>query len=126
MNEREAIILGTYLLGKPPLQKQVDRYCEACLILRLDTYITDPVTKVAFQRPYLIPYFDAALALGKEKKLLRKKILLMLAILETSTECYDDFTSKNYSLAGWLKIFLQGIQAVFKATVGKILLLFIS
>jgi hypothetical protein len=77
----------------------------------------------AINNPWLLPHLDAALALGQNNSLLRKKILLVFSILETSKEYHAEFSTVPRSRFYWLKIIFFGIRAVSRLIIGKIILL---
>jgi hypothetical protein len=124
--EKEAIIFTSYLTGTRPSSDIIERYVHACEKLNLSFEGKDEkYTQVVLRRPFLLPFVDAALAPQPKKTYLRKKIWVMLAILETTTAYYPVFTSKNYSFAGWILIFYKGVRSVIKFLIGTIILLFI-
>ena len=124
--EKEAILFTKYLTGTTPSPELINRYAEACVKLNFSVAETeDKYLEKILRWPFLLPFFDAALSLRNTKTVLRKKILVMLAVLETTPEYYSFFSSKNFSLFEWVVIFLKGIWAVVKFVVGSFILLFI-
>jgi hypothetical protein len=102
------------------------RYEAACQKLNFKgTERDEKILSFAIRHPSFVPCLDAALAFSKHKSLLRKKILVMLAILETTPTYYEQFTTKNYDGLKWIGIFFRGCWAVTKMITGKIILIFI-
>lgn len=124
--EKEAILFTKYLTGTTPSSVLVERYAEACVKLNLSgVEEEDKYLQKILRRPFLLPFVDAALSMRSKKTLLRKKMLVMLAILETTPDYYTFFSSKNFSLFRWAMIFFRGIWAAIKYVIGSFLLLFI-
>ena len=124
--EKEAVLFTKYLTGTRPSTELIERYVSACVKLNLSVAVSnDKLLQKILRWPLLLPYVDAAISFGNKKTILRKKILVMLAILETTPEFYGVFASKKYSFVGWLLIFLRGIWAIIKFILGSLLLLLI-
>ena len=81
----EAIAFSRYLVGEDPPDELVERYCQANTErLREPVSARDrAVLDFVHRHPWAIPMLDARFALGGSS-LLRKKLLVMMAILETS------------------------------------------
>ena len=90
----EASALGRYLLGRPAPTEALTRYAEGSLRL-FDATGSSPedLAIVAFVRrhSWSLPPLDAACGLLRPRSLLRQKLILMLAILETMPEVASDF-----------------------------------
>jgi hypothetical protein len=126
MSEKEARIFTRYLLNQEPSAELVERYATACKKLRITADIEQvKILDKAIQSPSLIPFLDAAFSFGKQNHLLRRKILVMLAILETSPEFYNDFRTRKHSFVKWIGILFRGSWAIIKMMTGKIILLFL-
>lgn len=84
----EAIAFGRYLIGHAPADDLIERYCRANEKL-LAREPKDPAVRYAREHPWTIPMLDAATGLVTLRggySLLRKKLLVMMAILETTPE----------------------------------------
>jgi hypothetical protein len=68
---------------------------------------------------------DSALALSNSESLLRQKLLLMSAILETRPQYAALFLPKQRSFFYLFYVGFVGVRAVAKAVAGKVLLHFI-
>lgn len=124
---QEAELVGRYLLnGKSPDAFSKAQYA-AALQLRSDAGTTREQKQVAFafRHPWGIGALDSALAFLQPNHLLRRKLLLMTAILETRPQHADLFLPKARSSWYLLVIGWVGVRAIAKAFVGRVLLLFI-
>src|SRR4051812_29384504 len=81
----EAIVFGKYLVDHEPAETLVERYCQANEELFGDAP-SDPAVDLARKHPWMVPMLDAAAGLRGGDSLLRKKLLVMMAILETTPE----------------------------------------
>lgn len=85
----EAVAFSRYLVGAAPSDALVDRYVQANHVLfAAAPPAADDAALIAFARrhAWAIPLFDASMAVTKPGSLLRKKLLVMMAILETAPE----------------------------------------
>jgi hypothetical protein len=122
----EAIAFGRYLVGSAPAGDLVDRYRRANEQLFADEG-PDATAAYAREHPWAIPMLDAATGLvglrGGEPSLLRKKLLVMTAILETTPE----YVARTEPVAASLpvlavKLGLAGARTAFHAATGLALL----
>jgi hypothetical protein len=85
----EALAFGRYLVDREPGEELVERYRQANEQLFAHD-APDPIVAYAREHPWAIPLLDAAAGLasvrGGERLPLRKKLLVMTAILETTPE----------------------------------------
>ncbi len=125
MVRNEAEIFSVYLIGETPSAQLVERYEHASSAIGAINERDKKIYEISVKHPSLIPFTDAALAIGDRNALLRKKLLVMLAILETTPEHYEKFRSRNESKLKWISLFFRGGFAVFKMIVGKIILVFV-
>jgi len=110
-----------YLLGKRPPHDLVQRYIEANGILFSGEISSSDRAIVAFvqRNPWSLPYLDAVLSILSPGCLLRNKILLMVAILESTPQFVDAFTSEPFSILQFLcRMAGYGISSVFKFSIG--------
>lgn len=122
----EAILFSRYLLQTDPPAEMIERYVAGDRLLFPDQPPESDVAVVAFARshPAAVSLLDAATALLMPDALLRKKILLMAAILETSPRYADEFLPRAvpplrlfFSLCAWT------LTSAFKVVLGMPLLL---
>lgn len=85
----EGAALGRYVLGRSVTARACESYARAAGALGYDG--RDAATRWALRRPWSLGALDAALAVARPDALLRKKIVLMAAILETQPEYADEF-----------------------------------
>ncbi|MCA6364632.1 MAG: hypothetical protein IM638_16480 [Bacteroidetes bacterium] len=123
--EAEAAIWGRYLLGgKQPDAASIALYSKA-LGLRNESNATTRDKKIvafALRYPRTLGLLDSACALSHPGSLLRQKLLLMSAILETQPQYAHLFLPRERSFFYHFYIFFVGSRAVAKAVCGKILL----
>lgn len=82
--EHEARLFGRYLVSRDPSETLVARYVRANTELLADE--DDAVVAFARRHPWSIAMLDASAGLFDAGSLLRKKLLLMTAIVETTPE----------------------------------------
>jgi hypothetical protein len=123
--EAEARLFTRYLLGREPPDELVTRYRDASRALFYEP--VDPreaaVADYARRHPWSLPFLEAASALLRPGSLLRNKVLMMSAILETSPAFADEFLPRNASLAAIvLRVLGDGAAAALRAALGAPLL----
>jgi hypothetical protein len=123
MSEDEAGVFGRYLLGSELSGAARELYVRASHELNYDT--DDPVTRFASARPWSIAALDGALALIDPDALLRKKVLLMAAVLESRPEYCDAFLPRDRSLRDAFSIAVAVVRAGLLAATGLLLLRFV-
>lgn len=90
---RQARVLGRYLLLEEPADSVVAAYVAGCAAVlgEVDDVLTDPVLDLAMTTPALLPLLDGAVAWRGADELLRRKLLLLLAVAEASPAHVDAF-----------------------------------
>jgi hypothetical protein len=73
---------------------------------------------------FLLYCVDAALAAGKTASVIRKKIFVLLAILESVPEYHHHFLPAKRSPLYFIIVFFISVKAVAAAFAGKIILFF--
>lgn len=122
----EAIVFAKYFSKQNPGQEIIDKYLSGCRILIPNESDAEKILiQKLIRNPWMIPFADAAHSFPKKNSLLRKKLLLMFSILETSVDYYSDFTSEERSRFYWFLILYKVMKAIFKLIVGKILMIFL-
>ncbi|HUI08001.1 MAG TPA: NAD-dependent epimerase/dehydratase family protein [Verrucomicrobiae bacterium] len=115
---REARLFGRYLLGVGPSDELAARYAAANRAL-LAGELVGPEVAYALRHPSALPFLDAACALLNPASLLRKKILIMTAVLEASPAHTDFFLKPPPApVAMLLGLAWQGIRAAAKVALG--------
>lgn len=119
--EQEAAIFTRYLVGRPPPPVLVARYVEgnATLFAAVTDVREDAVVAFVRRHPWSVGLLDAAAGLVRPSGLLRGKILLMGAILETAPEFADEFLPRAVRpLALLARVVGHGLVAVGRALLG--------
>jgi hypothetical protein len=121
----EAVLFARYLVGVDPPGALVERYDRACATLFPDPPTRDDAAVLAFalRHPRSIPALDAACALLRPGALLRRKILVMTAVLETTPDGAATFLPRARSPIGLaLTIIGVGATAVVHTAAGLVVL----
>lgn len=118
---REGALIARYLVGEPPPPELLDRWADAAG--RLFAGDADPVdaAMLAFvqRHPWSLGPLDAAAGLRRPGGLLRAKVLVMAAILETSTRYAGEFLPRDTGLARFLvEAARHGTAAVLRVLAG--------
>jgi hypothetical protein len=123
-----AYTMGKYLLGgKAPDEKVIVLYLRAIEIKQLN--LNDKENRIwnfMLKNQWSIVYIDSALALFDPQSVIRKRLLVMLAILETMPEYSHLFLSRNRTFLYHFYILWVGLRAGFKALAGMIILKIIN
>lgn len=118
---RECRFLTHYLAGRSPSDDLVQRYLEAHRVLLSGPHEASEMAMAAFvhRHPWTLPYLDAASGLLRPHSLLRKKILLMIALLEASPEFTEFFVPEAMSVSRFLwHMTGYGLSSAAKLAVG--------
>jgi hypothetical protein len=93
----EAILFGRYLVGRDLSEELIERYVRANETLGLST-VADPVIEHARRHPWSLAMLDASAGVLGGDSLLRKKLLVMTALVETTPELVDRTEPTSVSL----------------------------
>jgi hypothetical protein len=116
---REAEVFGEYLLGEAPSAQAVTLYVQAMDKLNILVAGSDErLLRLVISNPWLLGLADSGLALVKPGSVIRRKLLVMLAILETMPAYTHLFFP---SPVPFINIFFAGCRAAIKAVFGAIL-----
>ena len=115
----EAIEFGRYLIGRDPSPELIERYVDANETL-FPGVPEDAVLVYARRHPWSIAMLDAAEGLQNGRaSILRKKLLVMTAILETTPELVDRTEPSAVGLpAIAVRVGIAGARAVLDAAAG--------
>lgn len=121
---REAAIFSRYLIGKKISSELIERYRKANTFLLTERASPGEITVLdsVVRGPWALPFLDAACGLVRPHHLLRKKLLIMTAILETVPMFTDQFLPPAGK--GVLRLLGEmawvGVTAVCRAILGVI------
>ena len=121
----EGKLFARYLLGRQDSAPEVyERYATACAILfeAAPTREEWAVNLFVRRHPWSLPLIDAATGITRPHTLLRKKLFLILAILETASAHAEVFTPKPCA-RGLLavRVLILGTTSLLQAAAGLLL-----
>lgn len=126
--QEEALTFGKYLLsGETPDEKSIALYEEAHRYKKLEV---SPAEKKLFgfalRNRWALGAIDGALAFKNPEHVIRRKLLVMSAVLETRPRYADKFIPERRSffyvfVFGWI-----GFRAMCKAVFGRLLLAIVT
>ena len=118
---QEASIYARYLSGGPAPPEIIERHVDACRKLLLDRPAREEQGLLAFARrhPWSLPALDAACSVIRPEAMLRKRLFVMLALLETSPAHAPLFiATPRRRLAAAGRLVLHGVSASLKVVLG--------
>jgi hypothetical protein len=121
----EASLLARYLSGRDPGAEIADRYARACRALFVEEHSARDAALMGFalRHPWSLPCLDAACGLVDPQSLLRRKLILMLALLETTPDHVDLFLARPRPRASVIaRLMVWGAASLLKAGAGLLLL----
>lgn len=127
MNQ-EAITFGKYLLsGENPDERSIALYEAAHQHKKIEVSAAEKkLFEFALRNRWALGAIDGALAFKNPEHVIRRKLLVMSAVLECRPQYADLFIPKKRSLFyivafGWI-----GFRAVCKAVCGRVLLMLVA
>lgn len=120
----EAALLGRYLLRCEPEPEVAARFEAGCRrLFGAASPADEAVVRFAVRHPWSLPFLDAASGLAAPDSLLRRKIFLMFAVLETDPRHAEAFAAVPAARA-WivLKVGARALAGALKAAAGLALL----
>ncbi len=122
--EQEARLITNYLVGKPCTDELVQRYVEANKKHAIQILPEEQkLWRMALRGVFWMSCIDSGLALVSPKSQIRRKIFVMLAILEASVDYCDDFLPKTRNkLHVLILLVIQGFKAILFALFGLFLI----
>jgi len=127
--EQEAHVFSRYLLDRDPSPKMIERYASANRTLLTEQALPSDRTLLRFCLTHLwaVPFLDAAAGFLRPDSLLRRKIYIMAAILETSPLFANRFLPKRtHPIALVFRLAVWGTVAAMKVVFGVPLLLLVE
>jgi len=119
--EKECRLITRYLIEEEPSQEFISTYIMGNSSLLSDPQLEEDLSIMSFIRQYawVLPFMDAACGILRPRSLLRKKILLMVAILEASPHYINHFLPEAVSGPRFFFSMLRyGVQAGVKVILG--------
>lgn len=121
----EARLFCRYLIGTEASADLLERYAAGCRRLFGGTPEPGEAAVIAFalRRPWSLPFLDAASGLAAPQSELRRRLLLMLALLEACPDHADFFLPEPPGrMRAVARIGRAGLSAAAKAALGLLLL----
>ncbi len=117
----ECALFSRYLIGCLPPMEIARRYVRAHESILASP--CDGVVAFAVRHPWALPYLDAACGVRKPDGLLRKKLLVLTAILEATPQFADEFLPEALGRTRFVwQAGRYAAAALAKAAVGMVLL----
>jgi hypothetical protein len=114
----EARVFARYIVGETPSEAIVERYRAANHALPA-VHGDDEVVAYARQHPWSVSLLDAAAGLTTSGSLLRKKLLVMTAILETTPELVAKTEPRAVGLPQLaVRLGVAGVRTAFEVAAG--------
>lgn len=128
MMNKEVEIIVKYLTGKQAEEKVILEYTLGITNKKLMfNEAEEKVWKIVLKYPIILGIIDGGLFYVDKFSVIRKRIYLMLAILETRPLYYDCFFSKNQKvLLSVLAVVYYGVKGMLTVIFGIILLKLLS
>lgn len=112
---QEARIFGRYVIGRDIDDAAAELYARAASVLDYDG--SDELVRFALEQPRLLGALDGVLALINPGTLLRRKLLLMAAILEARPDYCDAFLPRERTRRETVELVVSllwgGLQTLF-------------
>jgi hypothetical protein len=127
MMQREAKLFAQYLGAKVDDDALLIKYSDAIEKLKLSlSEKEENVLRYLLQMPFLISFADGAWAFLNPKNGIRKRILVMSALLETEPQYVQYFLNQQDVSFPIFKLIFRGSVAVLKGMIGVLLMLLLG
>lgn len=118
----EEEIIVRYLVGKQATPRVVASYRYALQNIAVDfSNEQQRLWNLCMKRPWLIPHVDAWLGFRQPDHPVRKKIFIMLGVLETQPDYSEFFLPSRHSFIYLLNICVASIWAIIKIGTGRMI-----
>jgi hypothetical protein len=122
--KEEAVLFAKYLGAKSPDHLLINRYYDGIKLLSLNLSSKElKVLNNILKFQFLLPFADAGFALLNPNHLIRKRLLLMGALIETDKNYIDHFITEIDIPFAVLRFIYRGSIGIFKGFVGTIMLI---
>jgi hypothetical protein len=123
---QEAYLLSSYLTNRQPTPEVLLLYDQALKKLPVEfNSKQEKLWEFCIKHTWALKFVDAAMGLTNQYHPIRKRIFIMLAILETQPAYNDCFLPAKRSFFYIFYILFRLIKAILKTLIGKVLLWFI-
>ena len=115
IGDREAQILSKYLVGRECSTEIANRYAEAVNKLSAGHSASEQTTwQKMLSNSFYLKMVDSGLAISNPQSTLRKRIFIMLAILEASPDFMESFLPQKRSIYYLVPLgFRAGLSALY-------------
>lgn len=122
----EAVRFGRYLTGSVPTEAELGRYADAVGTGRFDAIGRDERTmEFAARHPRLLGIIDGGLGLRRPRSVVRRRLLLMAAILEASPDHSDRYLPVGRSPLYVFYVGFVAVRAAVRGVIGAVLVTWI-
>ncbi len=124
----EARRIGRYLIGSDPPDELIERYAAANVALIVVPPDPDEQRLLGFLRdhPWSLPSIESALGILRPGSIVRRKTLVMMAILETAPGYAGQFDARSVGPMGTLvRLVVLGLSSAASAALGVALYAFL-
>lgn len=121
--EKEAALFGRYLLKESPNKEAVKLYVNAMRFNPGDASSRDTkLLAFAMRHPWAISLIDGGLVFTDGNSEFRRRLYVMVSVLETNVEYADTFLPKARSLWYVLVVGFSGVRGALRALLGLMLI----
>ncbi|WP_299246643.1 hypothetical protein [uncultured Aquimarina sp.] len=119
----EAKKITWYLISAPLQDEEALRYVEAMSLLKIElNHYESILFSNMLENKWRMASIDAALALKDPNNNVRRKLFVMLAILEASPNYTKYFLARDFSVFYYFRLILISFRSVIRAILGLIIL----
>jgi hypothetical protein len=112
-----------YLINRKPSAALCTAYHCALEKIRIDFSSTEKKLWIACQqRRWILPYVDAYLAFRHSSHPIRRKLFVMLALLETQPDYHEFFLPDSHSYIQLPIVLFKSLWSILKIGLGKLVL----
>jgi len=126
-SKMEASKITRYLLSTSLEEKEACLYANA--IKKMDVSLDAnerKIFEIMLSSNWKMAVIDAALALRNPQSVIRKRLFVMLSILETSPNYTDYFLSKRNTVKDYVLVCFSGIRSIIRGLIGIFILKIIN
>ncbi len=122
--QREAKLFAQYLGAKADDETLLKKYTDAIEILKLSlSEKEENIIRYLLKMPFLLPFSYGAWAFLNPKNCIRKRILVMSALIETEPQYVQNFLNEKDVSFSVFKLLFRGSVAVLRGIIGVFLIL---